>query len=202
MSTFSKENINEIFEDIKKNLTRSVKDRKHTFHTPVFSNINNENSIESRVVVLRQFDSQNMVLNFHTDVRSPKITSLKKNNNSLFVFYDYKLKIQLRIKTVSIINNQNTIAEEMWEKTKLFSRKCYLTEKAPSSITNLPEDGIDESLKGKEPTLGESEKGYKNFTVVQNEIQQIDWLYLAASGHRRLKIILKDKIPSFEWIIP
>jgi len=202
MSTFSKENINEIFEDIKKNLTRSVKDRKHTFHTPVFSNINNENSIESRVVVLRQFDSQNMVLNFHTDVRSPKITSLKKNNNSLFVFYDYKLKIQLRIKTVSIINNQNTIAEEMWEKTKLFSRKCYLTEKAPSSVTSLPEDGIDESLKGKEPTLEESKKGYKNFTVVQNEIQQIDWLYLAASGHRRLKVILKNKIPSFEWIIP
>jgi len=202
MSTFSKENINEIFEDIKKNLTRSVKDRKHTFHTPVFSNINNENSIESRVVVLRQFDSQNMVLNFHTDVRSPKITSLKKNNNSLFVFYDYKLKIQLRIKTVSIINNQNTIAEEMWEKTKLFSRKCYLTKKAPSSVTSLPEDGIDERLKGKEPTLEESENGYKNFTVVQNAIQQIDWLYLAASGHRRLKVILKNKIPSFEWIIP
>ena len=202
MSTFSKENINEIFEDIKKNLTRSVKDRKHTFHTPVFSNINNENSIESRVVVLRQFDSQNMVLNFHTDVRSPKITSLKKNNNSLFVFYDYKLKIQLRIKTVSIINNQNTIAEEMWEKTKLFSRKCYLTKKAPSSVTSLPEDGIGERLKGKEPTLEESENGYKNFTVVQNAIQQIDWLYLAASGHRRLKIILKDTIPFFEWIIP
>ena len=202
MSTFSKENINEIFEDIKKNLTRSVKDRKHTFHTPVFSNINNENSIESRVVVLRQFDSQNMILNFHTDVRSPKITSLKKNNNSLFVFYDYKLKIQLRIKTVSIINNQNTIAEEMWEKTKLFSRKCYLTKKAPSSVTSLPEDGIDERLKGKEPTLEESENGYKNFTVVQNAIQQIDWLYLAASGHRRLKVILKNKIPSFEWIIP
>ena len=202
MSTFSKENINEIFEDIKKNLTRSVKDRKHTFHTPVFSNINNENSIESRVVVLRQFDSQNMVLNFHTDVRSPKITSLKKNNNSLFVFYDYKLKIQLRIKTISSIYNQNIIAKEMWEKTKLYSRKCYLTEKAPSSISSLPEDGIDESLKGKEPTLEESEKGYKNFTVVQNQILQIDWLYLAASGHRRLKIIVKEKIPSFEWIIP
>ena len=60
----SKENTNEIFEDIKSNLTRGVKDRKHTFHTPVFCNIDNENSIESRVVVLRQFDSPNMVLNF------------------------------------------------------------------------------------------------------------------------------------------
>ena len=198
----SKENTNEIFEDIKRNLTRGVKDRKHTFHTPVFCNVDNENSIESRVVVLRQFDSPNMVLNFHTDFRSPKILGLQQNNNSLLVFYDHKLKIQLRIKTTSIINNQNKVTKEMWDQTKLFSRKCYLTEKAPSSSTNLPEDGIDESLGGREPTLEESERGYKNFTVVQNQIQQIDWLYLAASGHRRLKIILEKQIPSFQWIIP
>ena len=202
MSMLSKENINEIFEDIKKNLTRGVKDRKHTFHTPVFCNIDNENNIQSRVVVLRQFDSPNMVLNFHTDFRSPKILGLQQNNNSLLVFYDHKLKIQLRIKTTSTINNQNKVTQEMWDQTKLFSRKCYLTKKAPSSSTNLPEDGIDESLGGREPTLEESERGYKNFTVVQNQIQQIDWLYLAASGHRRLKIILEKQIPSFQWIIP
>ena len=202
MSMLSKENTSEIFEDIKRNLTRGVKDRKHTFHTPVFCNVDNENSIESRVVVLRQFDSPNMVLNFHTDFRSPKILGLQQNNNSLLVFYDHKLKIQLRIKTTSIINNQNKVTQEMWDQTKLFSRKCYLTEKAPSSSTNLPEDGIDESLGGREPTLEESERGYKNFTVVQNQIQQIDWLYLAASGHRRLKIILEKQIPSFQWIIP
>ena len=202
MSMLSKENSSEIFEDIKRNLTRGVKDRKHSFHTPVFSNIDNEDSITSRVVVLRQFDSANMVLNFHTDFRSPKTFDLQQNNNSLFVFYDHKLKTQLRIKTTSTINNQNNITEEMWEKTKLFSRKCYLTEKAPSSFTDFPEDGIDESLRGKEPSLEESEKGYKNFTVVQNQIQEIDWLYLAASGHRRLKITMKDKIPSYQWIIP
>ena len=95
MSTFSKENTNEIFEDIKRNLSRGVKDRKHDFHTPVFSNINNQNSIESRVVVLRDFDVENMILNFHTDFRSPKVEDLAKNENSLFVFYDYKLKVQL-----------------------------------------------------------------------------------------------------------
>ena len=202
MSMLSKENTNEIFEDIKKNLIRGVKDRKHTFHTPVFCNIGDQKAIESRVVVLREFDSNNMILNFHTDFRSPKIADLMQNNNSLFVFYDQKLKVQLRIKTISSINNQNIITEKMWERTKLVSRKCYLTQKSPSSVTSLPEDGIDDTLKGKEPTLEESEKGYKNFTVVQNKIYQIDWLYLAASGHRRLKIILKDSIPSFNWIIP
>ena len=202
MSTFSKENTTEIFEDIKRNLVRGVKDRKHDFHTPVFSNINNQNSIESRVVVLREFDAKNLLLNFHTDFRSPKVQDLKQNDNSLFVFYDYKLKVQLRIKTISIINNQNILTEEKWNCTKLFSRKCYLTEKAPSSSTNIPEDGIDINLQGKEPSKEESEKGYKNFTVVQNKIREIDWLYLEASGHRRLKITFEEDNKNFEWLIP
>ena len=202
MSTFSKENPQEIYESIKRDLSRAVKDRKHSFHTPVFSNISDKNTIESRVVVLRKFDSKDMVLNFHTDFRSPKVADLKKNKNSLFVFYDYKLKVQLRIKTISNLNNQNSLAEEVWGETKLFSRKCYLTEKPPSSITNVPVDGVDISLQGKEPTKEESEKGYKNFTVIQNKIEEIDWLYLEASGHRRLKITIKEKIENFEWLIP
>ena len=143
-----------------------------------------------------------MILNFHTDFRSPKVEDLAKNENSLFVFYDYKLKVQLRIKTISIINNQNLLTEEKWNKTKLFSRKCYLTKKAPSTPTNIPEDGIDINLQGKEPSREESEKGYKNFTVVQNKIKEIDWLYLEASGHRRLKITFEENNKNFEWLIP
>ena len=90
----------------------------------------------------------------------------------------------------------------MWDKTSLMSRKCYLTKKAPSSITDIPEDGIDLDLKGKEPTKADSEIGYKNFTVIENKIVEIDWLYLDASGHRRLNIKLNNKKPSFDWIIP
>ncbi len=202
MSTFSKENTQEILEDIKRNLSQGVQDRHHSFHTPVFSNTNDQNTIESRVVVLRQFDAKNMVLNFHTDFRSPKVANLRRNQKSSFVFYDYKLKIQLRIKTDSTINNQNPITKEMWNKTKLYSRKCYLTDKAPSSITNIPEDGIDKSLQGKEPSVEESEKGFKYFTVVENKIKEIDWLYLDANGHRRLKISINENIDNYEWLIP
>ena len=202
MSTFSKENSNEIFEDIKKNLARGVKDRKHAFHTPTFCNISKNDDIESRVVVLRKFDPKNMILNFHTDFRSPKVKHLKKNKKSLFVFYDHKLKIQMRIKTNSKINNQNNTSKEMWDKTRLFSRKCYLTTKDPSSVTSKPEDGIPIHLVGKEPEYEESEIGYQNFTVVENKISEIDWLYLEISGHRRLKLIFKNLEPEFQWLIP
>ena len=143
-----------------------------------------------------------MILNFHTDYRSPKVSNLKQNNKSMLVFYDHKLKIQMRIKTTSIINYQNEIAKEMWDKTKLLSRKCYLTSKDPSSLTSLPEDGIPEHLIGKEPEFEESEKGYKNFTVIENKINEIDWLYLEISGHRRLNLLFQNNKPQFQWLIP
>jgi|TARA_Y100000814_G_C12212141_1_gene361742 pyridoxine/pyridoxamine 5'-phosphate oxidase len=202
ISTSSKENTHEIFEEIKTNLTRGVKDRKHAFHNPVFCNVDQDGGVDSRVVVLRKFDPINMILNFHTDYRSPKVSNLKQNNKSMLVFYDHKLKIQMRIKTTSIINYQNEIAKEMWDKTKLLSRKCYLTSKDPSSLTSLPEDGIPEHLIGKEPEFEESEKGYKNFTVIENKINEIDWLYLEISGHRRLNLLFQNNKPQFQWLIP
>ena len=202
MSTSSKENTQKIFDDIKKQLTKGVKDRKHGFHTPVFSNLYKGSFIESRVVVMRKFDSEKMIINFHTDFRSPKVNSLNKLNKSLFVFYDQVLKIQMRIKTISKINNQNEVTKQRWDETKLLSRKCYLTSKDPSSYTSIPEDGIPEYLKGKEPNFKESEKGYPNFTVVENKIYEIDWLFLEISGHRRLKIQLNNSDPTFQWIIP
>ena len=201
MSLFN-ENPKSIFDNIKKLLTLAVKDRRHTFHTPVFSNNNKNNSIDSRVVVLRKFNENNLKLNFHTDFRSPKIVNLKKNNHSSFLFYDFKLKIQLRVITLSIINNKNDLTKNAWDLSRLSSRKCYLTEKTPSSETTLPEDGIPKHLKGINPSQEESEKGYSNFAVIENEIQNIDWLYLASSGHRRLNIAFKNSEPVFKWIIP
>ena len=85
---------------------------------------------------------------------------------------------ELRILTQKSNQQQNEIAKNMWDNTKLLSRKCYLTSKDPSSFTTIPEDGIPDHLKGTEPQFQESEKGFKNFTVIENKIDEIDWLYL------------------------
>ena len=196
------ENPKVIINNIKELLVIGAKDRKHAFHTPVFSNNNINNSVNSRVVVLRKFNQEKMTLTFNTDYRSPKVIDLQKNNQSNFVFYDTKIKIQLRIKTVSIIHHDNQVSLEAWEQTRIFSRKCYLTEKMPSSVTAIPEDGIPKHLKGIDPTQHESEMGYKNFTVIENQIKEIDWLYLASAGHRRLKILFNNEQKKFEWLIP
>ena len=198
----NQENPKVIYENIKKLLTIGAKDRNHAFHTPVFSTIDVNNLTNSRIVVLRKFNEDTLTLNFHTDYRSKKIADLRNNLQSNFVFYDTKIKTQLRIKTSTTINYSNNITKNAWELTRLFSRKCYLTQKPPSSVTTLPEDGIPAHLKGIDPNIDESEQGYKNFTVIENTIKEIDWLFLASSGHRRLRISLENSIPFYKWMIP
>ena len=48
--------------------------------------------------------------------------------------------------------------------------------------------------------MEQSEAGYKNFTVIQCKIKSIEWLYLAAKGHRRARFDIKNKKDC--WLVP
>lgn len=195
-------NFESLFKEIVQLLTIAVKDRNHPYHTPTFSNKTNESFVDSRIVVLRKFEPNELILNFHTDIRSPKVLDLKKNNSTSFLFYDSNIKTQLRIKTKSKINYQNKITREAWQNTNLSSRKCYLTLEPPSSKTLIATDGIPKHLKGVDPNKTESETGYNNFGVIQNEIKNIDWLHLSSKGHKRLNINFEGSMHEFNWMIP
>ena len=183
-------------------LKKGLTDRKHGFHCPIFSNIAENKNISSRVVVLRKFDWIDLVLNFHTDYRSKKVDEISINPNTFFVFYVSKDRTQVKINTMSKINYKNEITKKSWNLTNLSSRKCYLAEQAPSSKTDFSEDSLPNHLKGIDPNKKESEEGYKNFVVVENKIQKIEWLYLSSSGHRRLLINFEKNINKFQWLIP
>ena len=167
-------------------LNNAVKDRSSQFRIPVFSCGDNSN-IESRIIVLRKSDESNNLLQFHSDIRSNKIEILKKNSKASLLFYDKELKIQVRLKVEAIINHNNDVAKKAWEKTQHISRKCYLVDSGPGTISDKPTSGLKPELDNFEYTKEQSEEGYKNFTVIQCKIKSIEWLYLAAKGHRRAR---------------
>ena len=180
-------------------LDDAVVNRSSPFRIPVFI-CTDENDIDGRIVVLRKSDKENNVLQFHTDLRSPKVNILKKNNNASLVFYDKEEKIQLRVKVTCKINNKNSIAEESWKKTQHISRRCYLTDSGPGSISENPTSGMISKLEDFDYTMEQSEKGYENFTVIKCEIKSIEWLYLAAKGHRRA--IFDFEKNKNNWLVP
>ena len=193
----------EDFVEIKKKiwsmLNNAVKDRNSQFRIPVFSCGNNDN-IESRIVVLRKSDENNNIVQFHSDIRSDKIDILKKNPKASFLFYDKELKIQVRLKVEAIINHKNDVTKQSWEKTQHISRKCYLVDNGPGTISDEPTSGLKPELDNFDYTKEESEGGYKNFTVVQCKIKSVEWLYLAAKGHRRARFDLENNKDN--WLVP
>ena len=193
----------ENFEEIQKKLWSMLDDavvnRSSPFRIPVFI-CADQNDIDGRIVVLRKSDKENNVLQFHTDLRSPKVDILKKNKNASLVFYDKEEKIQLRVKVICEINNKNSIAEESWKKTQHISRRCYLTDSGPGSISKNPTSGMISKLEDFDYTMEQSEKGYENFTVIKCKIKSIEWLYLAAKGHRRAKFDLETNKDT--WLVP
>ena len=193
----------EDFKEIKKKiwsmLNNGVTDRSSQFRLPIFI-CGDQNDFDGRIVVLRKSDETNNLLQFHSDIRSDKIEKLKINKNSVMLFYDKKEKIQLRIKAECTIHHNDKITMESWSKTGHMSRKCYLVDNGPGTISPSPTSGLKPEFDNFEFTLEQSEEGYKNFTVIQCKIKSFEWLYLAAQGHRRAKFELDNN--KEYWLVP
>ena len=193
----------EDFKEIKKKiwsmLDDAVTNRSSTFRIPVFV-CGDQKDFDGRIVVLRKSDQSNSLLQFHSDIRSEKISKLKNNNSASMLFYDKKEKIQVRIKVECIINHNNEITKESWSKTGHMSRKCYLVDNGPGTESSNPTSGLKPELDSYEFTMEQSEEGYKNFSVIQCKIKFIEWLYLAAKGHRRARFDIESKKDT--WLVP
>ena len=194
----------EDFTEIKKKiwsmLDDAVTNRSSQFRIPVFI-CGDQKDFDGRIVVLRKSDQTNNMVQFHSDIRSDKIPKLKNNKNASMLFYDKEEKIQVRLKVECIINHDNEVTKESWKKTGHISRKCYLVDNGPSTQSPTPTSGLKPELDNFEFTMKQSEEGYKNFTVIQCKIKSIEWLYLAAKGHRRALIDLSGP-KKFTWLVP
>jgi len=193
----------EDFKEIKKKiwlmLDDAVTNRSSQFRIPVFV-CGDQKDFDGRIVVLRKSNQSNNLLQFHSDIRSEKIDKLKSNKNASMLFYDKKEKIQVRLKVECNINHNNETTKESWSKTGHISRKCYLVDNGPGTESQAPTSGLKPELDNYEFTMEQSEEGYKNFTVIQCKIKSIEWLYLAAKGHRRARFDIENKKDT--WLVP
>jgi len=194
------ENLGEIKKKIWLMLNDAVTNRSSPFRIPIFI-CGDRFDCDGRIVVLRKSDQNNNLLQYHSDIRSDKIARLKKNKNASMLFYDKEEKIQVRLKVECNVNYDNEVTKESWLKTGHISRKCYLVENGPGTETPTPTSGLKKELDNFEFTMEQSEEGYKNFTVIQCKIKSMEWLYLAAKGHRRARLECTGDKKEY-WLIP
>ena len=194
-------NLDKVYSKIWNILNLGLINRDAPFHIPAFICGKNNNS-DGRIVVLRGINEKEKKIWFHSDIRSNKIKILKSNPLGTLLFYDKKEKIQLRVIGKVKINYQNNIAKNSWKKTAHMSRQCYLGKNAPGLESKAPSSGLTTNIDNSKYTIEESENGYKNFCVVEVYVNSIEWLYLAAKGHRRAFFSLNNISVKKKWLIP
>ena len=190
-----------ILQDCWDRLVDGAHSASHPFHCPTFSTIH-ENAPEMRTVVLRKVLPDEKTIIIYTDYRSPKVAQIHQNPNAAFLFYDAKSRIQLRIKTIATIHYQDNIAKQRWNESSLSSKKCYLVDTAPSSLSPFPTDGLPPNTEFATLSDESVAPGYVNFAVVTNKVVEIEWLFLHHDGHRRARFVLAEGVADQSWLIP
>ena len=173
-------------------LDNAVDNAKTLFHTLILSSLD-EGKIASRVVVLREFNSKERYLRFHTDARAPKIKHFQKNSNASILGYDPALKIQLKLQGNVEVHLKDDVTIASWNESTTRSKKCYSVEGGSSlEIDNPAEYDIrDVNI----------EDGYLNFAVIKFTYTSLEFLYLKSSGHRRAVHSWDDELTS-NWLVP
>jgi len=192
MKKISKSDIKSIYQREINYLNDGVINISNPYHFFCLSTINGKNA-SSRTVVLRRVDKNPFSLYFNADYRSPKVEQLLANNSCTALFYDNKRKMQLRVFCESIINYKNNLSSEVWEKTPLQSRKCYMGKYSPSKSIEKWHPNVPKKYLKKDPDKKDSELGYENFTVIKLNVISTDILELHHDGHIRFKVDLDGK---------
>ena len=184
-------------------LEDAVCNRHSPMHTPVLVSTGKNFSARARTVVLQDAVRVTRELRIHTDSRSAKIEELHRQPACQVLAYHPVQKIQIRLDATVSIHQENDIARKIWEKMPLSSRRCYLAQEAPGSRASNPTSGLPTDLENRVPSAAESEAGFCCFAAVIIKVEQLEWLYLAAQGHRRAQFDWADDgIVTSRWLVP
>ena len=173
-------------------LDNAVDNAKTLFHTLILSSLD-EGKIASRVVVLREFNSKERYLRFHTDARAPKIKHFQKNSNASILGYDPALKIQLKLQGNIEVHLKDDVTIASWNESTTRSKKCYSVEGGSSLEINNPSEYDIKDVN--------IEDGYLNFAVIKFTYTSLEFLYLKSSGHRRALHSWDEELTS-NWLVP
>lgn len=185
-------------------LIEGAKDRKSPLHTPTVATVRNDGAPSQRVMVLREAVRDSRTLRFHTDYRASKVSDLGSEGPISVLGYHREAKVQLRLSGLGRIEHDSPASEAAWNKTDLYGKRCYLADPAPGSMVDAPISGLDPAMEGRKPEDFEVVPARDNFAILLFEIRQIEWLYLAHTGHRRALFSWDDADDRWngEWLVP
>lgn len=191
------ETLDQVREDVKRRLVRAAEDRKQAMHTPCVIT----SDVDARTMVLREFENEAWTLRFHTDIRSPKVAAIAADPRMAVLLYDKGAKTQIRARGTGKVMSEGEVVDRAWEKSINFAKRCYLGE-GPGAVSTEPTSGLPAEFEGVEPDDEQVLPARPNFAVLLIEIAEIDWLYLAHTGHVRAQFARAMGDWPGRWVTP
>lgn len=156
-----------------------------------------------RTVVLRAVQIEQGILQFHTDVRSPKVQQIRNNARVSLLFYDHQLSTQLQLQGTASVHMIGDSADQLWADGTTASLKMYCGPSAPGTVCNGPDSNLPQQLVGRIPDRNEIEDGRQNFSVIEVRTESVEWLRLSRNGNLRARFYYPTGQPvQTEWVAP
>ncbi len=152
-------------------LGRATVDRRSPWRAPVVAT-QSAWGPEARTVILRRADPSERRLCFHTDARSDKAGQLESNPRILWVFWDPRAQVQLRVRATATLHRGDAVARAEWEKQSPAARALF-------EGTGRPGAPLSDSCTVPDP-----------FIWVETIAHHFDWLWLTRPEHMRFRFDL------------
>jgi hypothetical protein len=168
--------------EIWRRLARGAADRRSGFHTVQLATLGLDGAPRVRTVVLRGVEQAAGRLRVHTDRRSGKWAEIAAEPRVELHAYDPRAKLQVRLRGRALPQGEGPLADAAWAASAPGSRACYRAALAPGSALDDPAKADPDPARRAE--AGPME-GRDRFAVLLLVAARVEWLWLAAGGHRR-----------------
>lgn len=177
-------------------------ERGHPFKKPVLSTLSSNGQPKARIIILRDVDLGERSIRLHTDARSGKVGEIEANPNVMLTFYDPTQEIQVQVSGKATAHRDDAYADAAWAGAPPSSRRAYLAEVTPGSVSERPVSGLPLDVEGKVPSEERLRGGRTNFAALQVVFDRIDWLFLNPAGNRRAKFVFQEDAWQGTWLAP
>ncbi|MBU4052767.1 MAG: pyridoxamine 5'-phosphate oxidase family protein [Proteobacteria bacterium] len=195
------ESLNDCLEFAFRMLEKGASQYRHAFHFPALIS-GDPHGVEARIVILRSFSKQERYLLCHSDIRSAKIRQIQNNSRVSWLFYDPKKAFQLRISGKAKLHTKDALADEQWNTVRITSRMNYLTPLPPGHALDSASSGLSGSFSEKVMNSLNKDAGRENFALIKGRIENMDWLVLGMTGHRRAQFSWRKEELKASWVVP
>ena len=195
-------NLDELLNHIWEVVEQGAQDPAHPYHRPTFGTVGT-NGPNLRTVILRQVDTQERSLIFHSDSRAQKIKEIQHNSRVTWHFWSSDSNEQLRLMGEASLHFDDHLANEVWQSSQPKSLQIYVKPIAPNTEVDEPQSGLPPEVESAKLSHHyEVEGGRMYFAVVRTRIDEIDFLHLGKDGHYRAHFKWSQKGETKSWIIP